>query len=134
MILLELTEKEAELLAKVIVAKEEDVNCSNAGFSEKERVTKLCGSIVKKVLDAQQTQKDTYITSKDLFHIISLAKSEYPKLVGDLHLSNKKVEECDFKHISLATAVILWLNGNKLLKRLVRFDFTDNSCQYEEIE
>jgi hypothetical protein len=136
MILLELTEKEAEFIRNNMLSAEDLLasNESSTGRTDRENQVVLCRSIVSKVVNAFVPQKELIITFKDLFYVISSAKEQYHKLHPDLHISNKKIEENDLKHISLANALIMWLNGKNLLKRLARFDFTDESCQYEEME
>ena len=128
------TEKEIEILKEAIVAKREFISQSEMGWSEKERGVGICDAVIGKIESASQPKLDVLITSKDLFQIVSLAKRGYHDLHADIHISNKKVEQNDFRHISLANAVILWLNEKNLLKRLVIFDYTDHSCQYEETD
>jgi hypothetical protein len=137
MILLELTEKEAEIVKQAL--NKEKAHWENSSPKEISRSLidnnlSICENVFKKINFAFEPQLDVLITSNQLFGIISSAKDEYHKLVPNLHISNKIVDQNDLKHISLANAFILWLNGNKLLKRLVKFDYTDNSCQYEENE
>lgn len=135
MILLELTNKELELLKQGLIKEEiwwqdkEDIS-----GSLRETKTHLCHSLWAKLDNVEQIQPDALISSKDLFYLVSSAKTEFLGLRADLYLSNKRVDENDFKHIALANALIMWLNGHKLLKRLVKFDFTDISSQYEETE
>ena len=78
--------------------------------------------------------QELVITYKDLFHLVSLAKGQYLLLPNDLHISDVRVEENDYKHIALANAVIMWLNNKNALNKIARFDYTDKSCQYEEQE
>jgi hypothetical protein len=136
MILLELTEKEAEVIRVAVEEREIQHTISlQIGKQESDRkILGICRSILGKLLQAQEPSSDVLLTSKDLFSLISLAKTEYLRLPGNLHISNNVVSENDFKHISFANAVILWLNGHKLLKRLVKFDYTDNSSEFEETE
>ena len=133
-ILLELSEKEAEFIREVIALEKEAVDKSDSMYAEKQRKTGICNSFLAKVDLASLPQEDLLISFKDLNHLVSLAKNEYKGLRSDLHISDKKVDESDYKHISLASAVIMWLNQRGLLKKLARFDYTDNSCQYEELE
>lgn len=74
------------------------------------------------------------ITSKDLFEIVSVAKTEIVRMPAILHLSEKLVEESDFRHIALANSMLMWLNKNNALKELPEFDFTDHTCEYESNE
>ena len=75
--------------------------------------------------------KDLLITAKDLFDIKGLAKDVYKNIPTNLHISNKKLDEDDFVHYSLANALILWLNKNKALNTNVSFDITDHSGDFE---
>jgi hypothetical protein len=74
------------------------------------------------------------IKAKDLFSIVSMSKQEIVRLPSNLHISDQKVEECDYRHIAVANSLIVWLNKNNALKELVEFDFTDHSCDYESNE
>lgn len=131
MIMLEFTEEEVEFINKAIL-REQSAWDQNEG-DHNDQINKIyrCRDILDKILLASLPKTDFLITFKDLNHIISLAKTEYHNLRGDLHISNKRVEESDFKHISLANALVMWLNSNSLLKRLAKFDYTDTSHQYE---
>ena len=133
MILLELTEKEAELVQKLalnygLVPRNKEVE----DFTDYERRIDNTKNISDKVDLALLPQPEHPITDKDLFHIISMAKDQYLALPADLHISNKKVREDDFKHISLASAVVVWLNSKNLLKRLAGFEFTDHAYDFED--
>jgi|ERR1035437_4826517 hypothetical protein len=134
MTLLELTQKEVDFLKEVIALEKESVSKSSSRFTEKQRKTDICDSFLAKVELASQPKSDLPITSDDLFLIVSSAKQKFIGLPSDLYISNKKIEESDFKHIALANAVIMWLNNKDLLKRLVGFDYTDKSYQYETTE
>ena len=136
-ILLELTPKEAEVVGQALINEKyrlEDEAKSSIGKAELEKNVERCNRIWSKLGAASQPQEEVLITASDLFFLISSAKSEYRGLRADLYVSNKRVEESDFKHISLANAVIMWLNSKNLLKRVAKFDFTDLSSQYEESE
>lgn len=74
------------------------------------------------------------ITKNDLALIVSMAKDNYKTLHGDLHVSNKKVEQNSFLHISLVNATISWLNSKNLLKGLASFDYTDHCNDFESLE
>jgi len=131
MILLELTEKEAEAVQKLM--KIGWLN-SNYGYEEKAQITNLLNSVTEKMTEAQKPKKDRLITAKEFLHIMSLTKDQYHLLPLNLHISDKPVEEKDLKHISFANALLMWLNGNSILKKLVKFDYTDKSAQYEITE
>ena len=135
MILLELTEKEAQLIGELASSKKGELaNTNGSGFVERERSINVCQSILNKIETAFQPKKEVLITYKDLYNLIDLSKREYGHIPSDLHISNQRVEENYFKYISLANALIMWLNGRGLLKRLARFDYIDKSCEYEENE
>lgn len=134
MILLELTEKEARTIEEIISIEKESLLESDIGFSEQERKRRICESLMTKINDAFRPKPDLLITAKDFLHLKSLAKGEWHNLRGDLKISNKEVDKEDIVKISLANALIMWLNGNNLLKRLAKFDYTDDSFEYEESE
>lgn len=135
MILLELSEKELEVLKQGLI-KEKYFWEEKEGISSGLRDDKadLCNSLWAKLDVCDRVKPDILISLKDLFHIVSVAKNEYFNLRADLYVSNKRVEENDFKHIALANSLIMWLNGHRLLKQLVKFDLTDTSSQYEQTE
>jgi len=126
MILLELTTKEAEFIREVIALEKNSVTNSKLEWAEKERKTGICNSFLAKV--------DVMITANDLFLLISQAKREYLSLNSGLHISGIEVDKKDLPHISVTNALLLFLNGENLLKKMVRFDITDQSGQYEELE
>lgn len=133
-ILVELTEKEVEALENGLIKEKaslEDARSSEIGKTAIEKKLEGCNSAWAKLDNAKRVKPDAIITNKDLFLIKSMAKSEYNNLSNDLHISKKKVEEEDFVHISLANALIMWLNSKNLLKRLAVFDYTDESFKYD---
>jgi len=134
MILLELTTKEAEFIREVIALEKNSVTNSKLEWAEKERKTGICNSFLAKVDHASEPQKDVMITANDLFLLISQAKREYLSLNSGLHISGIEVDKKDLPHISVTNALLLFLNGENLLKKMVRFDITDQSGQYEELE
>ncbi len=135
-ILLELTEKEAELVQKGVLNRQTtwDLDGKDGDFNDHENHLKRCDTILSKLEKASLPQEDHLITFKDLFYIVSLAKGQYHSLPSNPHLSGKEVKEGDLKHISLANAVIMWLNSNRLLKKLAVFDFTDSGYEFEQTE
>lgn len=134
MVLLELTPEQAEVVRMGLLLAKEALVKENIGPTERERKTIACDVISDQIIEASKKQEDVLIGPKDLFMIVSYAKDQLFQLPAIVYLADKKVEENDFKHIALANAVIMWLNKGRLLKRLPRFDFTDNSSQYEETE
>jgi hypothetical protein len=131
-ILLELTEQEAEIVRNGILL-EQQVRGKEDRTDYDNKVSR-CDKILFKLWAAKEPQKDVLIGPKDLVQIVSTAKSQHVFLPANLYISNKKVEEEDFRYISLANSLILWLNGKELLKKLVRFDITDLSNEFEETE
>ena len=134
-ILLELTEKEAELLGYGLIKEGyywRDADPKAISRTAKEKNVEICNIVWQKLEEAKQVKEDTLITDKDFKDLISLANGQYARLPLDLHISNIKVEDAHIRLICLANALIMWLNGKSLLKRLAKFDFTDMSCQYEE--
>lgn len=133
--LLELTDKELEVLKQGLIKEkafwEDRTDVSNW---LKETTFETCNSAWAKLDESTRVRPEILIDAKDLFFLISSAKSEYGHLKADTHISNKRVEQEDFRHIALANALIMWLNGHRVLKNLVKFDFTDTSSQYEETE
>jgi hypothetical protein len=137
MFLLELTEKELEVLRDGLIKEKyswEDKDPLEVSRTTIENKLNSCHSSWSKLDSASNSQKEVLITARDLIHIVSLAKTEYTKLRGDLHISEKRVEESDFVHIALANVLIMWLNNKDCLKKLAKFDYTDQSAQFEEME
>lgn len=64
------------------------------------------------------------INYRDLMDIISSAKTAFAETNMDMNISYKKVDGRDFPQVLMAESVIMYLNKNKLLKRLVKFDYT----------
>lgn len=88
-------------------------------------------SILSKLNEALIPQENILITHKDYKNLLSLAKDEWVKLPKELRISNKETDDKDLVRFSLANALIMWLNNKNVLKRLVRFDFTDHSNEYD---
>lgn len=137
-VFVELNGREVEVIEQGLINKE----CSLHDSIEKGQIVKTtgekmiesCHSAWAKLDNAKHPQQDVIITAKDLADIKSIAKGEFFNLGSDLHISNKKVEQEDLVHICLANALIMWLNRHNLLKRTAKFDFTDHSSQYEEMD
>lgn len=123
-ILLELTEKEAEAIKEVLGLEKESISKDKIGFTEQQRKTGICNSIIGKIGAAFEPKTEMLIRSQDLFDLISLAKGEYHHIRANTFISNKRVEEGHLIHIALANALISWLNGKSLLKNNVKFDIT----------
>ena len=136
MILIELTEKEFELIKLSIEEKKAESvkNYETNHFEADRKAIEFCDSIIGKLDLAAMAKDDVVIKINDLFFIKSLAVQEYGNLTLPLHLSEKQVEQRDLVHVALIKSLISWLNGNNLLKKLVKFDVTDDSTSYESIE
>ena len=94
------------------------------------KMLRLRQSIENKLKETQMSA-DLVITNRDFFGIRSLAVGTYKTLGSNLYISNKKVESRDLANISLAESLLVWLNSKGVLKKLVRFDFTDCSADFE---
>jgi hypothetical protein len=134
MILLELTEYEVEMVQKMLEVGWLNLVHEDYTHTEDENMSKACTSISQKIFDALKPKVDVLINHKDLNYIKSIANNFYQQLRSDTRISNKQVEEKDFSSISIAKATIMWLNQKQLLKNLAKFEFTDHSNEYEEME
>lgn len=129
-VLVEFTEREAEMALRCIALAKGSILDGQIGYTEQEREARIHDSIAAKIELAGKPKEDVLVTAKDLFRIKDLAGKEYLKIYHGMTLSYKLVDKDDFVHISLANAFIGWLNSNSLLKRAVRFDYTDDSDDY----
>lgn len=68
---------------------------------------------------------DHVVNSNDLFHVISEAKSKFAKQNSQIFVSRKKLDNSELIHIAMIESFISYLSRNSLLKRLVKFDYTD---------
>ena len=134
-IILELTPRELEVLKYGLLKEEETLRDSLS----KEVVPgtlrndiNMCHRLWAYLDDAVKPKEDALITYQDLFDIVSVAKDQFTDLHFDTHISEQKVEQRYFLHISLANSLLMWLNKNNLLKRNVGFEYTDSSCKFEE--
>ena len=66
---------------------------------------------------------DHMVNKYDLDSIISYAKSSYAKTTMPMHVSHKEVHSTEMNYVLIMEAFIGYLNRNKLLKRLVKFDY-----------
>lgn len=80
------------------------------------------------------TQTDHSMTSSDLFHVVSGAKTGYANMRSSPYISGKAVEENDLRNVAVIEALLTYLNGNHLLKKIVKFEYTDPVSQYETLE
>ena len=136
-VLLELTEKEAEILEQAVLNEKAlwgSKSYKDVSGTLIENTISTCNLLKHKIDEALKPKEEVLITHKDFYLIKSVAVDQYRHLSGDTRISNKDMEYRDLANISLANAVITWLNGKGLLKTLARFDFTDHSCEFEESE
>lgn len=130
--IIEMSEREAAAVLKLMEVGW--LNYREENKETKRKMAELAVSATKKMVDAHTEPEPLKITHNDLFLIKSAANAEYQRLSTNLHISNKRVDSCDFVHIALANSLIMWLNGKNLLKRLAGFDYTDLSAEFESIE
>ena len=132
--LVEFTEEEAQMVLSLMEIgwpnKHKDITLK----TELEKIKNVYRSVYAKIDESFDDKPDVLITANDYNRIKDLAVGQFHNLRNDLYVSNKKMEERDSVHISLANAVIGWLNNKGLLRRLPRFDYTDHSSEYEEME
>lgn len=68
---------------------------------------------------------DHMLTNRDLFDIVSDAGANFSSQRLPMSISKKQVEQSAFRHVATIEAFISYLNRMNLLKRLVKFDYTD---------
>lgn len=68
---------------------------------------------------------DYVINNNDYFNILAQAKNYYVKMTLPVRLTRKEMSGNDAVHISTFEAFIGYLNKNNLLKKLVKFDYTE---------
>jgi hypothetical protein len=133
-VLVELTEQEAETILSLMEIGWLNKPKENMLRADIEKISALSQSAHKKIVEGFIDMPDVLITAQDYNRIKDLSVGQFHNLRNDLYVSNKKMEERDSVHISLANAVIGWLNSKGLLKQVPRFDYTDHSSEYEEME
>jgi hypothetical protein len=74
------------------------------------------------------------ISRKDLFLLVSNAKTKYNQLPNNPYVSGKEVEQGELPTVAVIEAFIMYLNQNGLLNKSVGFDFTDPADQYDVLE
>lgn len=68
---------------------------------------------------------------KDLNSVISQAKLMFVDMNLNRKLSGKQLEQQENTKIALANSLFMWLNGEHNLKRVVLFDFVDDTYDFE---
>lgn len=132
MILVEMSEHEAAAVLKLMEVGW--LNYREENKETKSKMSELAISATKKLIAAHTPTEPLKISENELFLLKSAANAEYQRLPTNLHISNKRVDTQDLVHIALANALIMWLNGKNVLKRLAQFDYTDLSSEFESME
>lgn len=65
------------------------------------------------------------LTFKDFHEIIGYAKGQYNYMIMPMRISDKEIYSEELPHTMMIEAVITYLNKFKLLRRLVRIDYTN---------
>lgn len=68
---------------------------------------------------------DHLINNSDYFKILSNAKSNYINMKLPVRISSKELEANDAIHVAVVESMLAYLNKNNLLKKFVRFDYTE---------
>jgi hypothetical protein len=79
-------------------------------------------------------QKLTHVIQKHEFsNIVSQAASNMSNLPINLHISGRKIDQYEMKHVAMIEAVISYMNRHELLKKQVNFNVTEEP-NFESIE
>lgn len=68
---------------------------------------------------------DHVVNAGDLFEMLHSAKSGYANHKAPMFISRKRIEANEVGHVSVIESFITYLNKNKLLRKLVKFDYTE---------
>jgi hypothetical protein len=68
---------------------------------------------------------DHIVNASDIYDIMSGAKSNYTNKRMPVRISRKQLDSAEATHISVLESFISYLNKMNLLKKLVKFDYTD---------
>ena len=71
------------------------------------------------------------VNSGDLFEILSVAKNNYTRMPNPVMITTKQAAPGELIHISVIESFISYLNKMNLLKKLVKFDYTDDANEFE---
>lgn len=66
---------------------------------------------------------DHVINAKDISNIVDAAKVRCAQASLPLRISNKEMDQSFLPHVSVIEAFVSYANKNKLLKKLVNFDY-----------
>lgn len=64
------------------------------------------------------------LNTTDLHDIVSYAKAAYATTKMPMNIGRKPVPNNEINHVLIIESFIMYLNKNKLLKKLVKFDHT----------
>lgn len=73
------------------------------------------------------------INQKDFQLVISMASHRMFKMKMPVHVSHKRIDMTDSRHVAFIEAVIGYFNSGGLLKREVGFDFTTDEYDFEPL-
>jgi hypothetical protein len=68
---------------------------------------------------------DHVVSYADYFSILGQAKNFYIRMKLPVRISGKELEANDALHVSTLESFIGYLNRNNLLKKLIKFDYTE---------
>ena len=71
------------------------------------------------------TKLDYVVNHHDYINILNQAKNFYIKMRLPVRLSRKELLASEAVHIAMLETFISYLNKNNILKKLVKFDFTE---------
>lgn len=71
------------------------------------------------------TKLEHVINSKDLYDIIGMAKSNYTNFRLPLHVTRRRVDTGELPQVAMVESVLSYLSKMNLLKKLVKFDYTE---------
>jgi hypothetical protein len=67
---------------------------------------------------------DHMVSYSDFSDMVSRAKASFATKPLPLRISNRQVDPSEVSHVLVIEALVGYLNKNRLLKRLVKFDYT----------
>jgi len=65
------------------------------------------------------------VNSSDFFEIVSNAKNNFTKLKLPVRITNRQADSGELIHIALIESFLSYLNKMKLVKKLIKFDYTE---------
>ena len=71
------------------------------------------------------TKLEHVVNKGDLFEIVNQAKSNFTSQKNSVMISKRQVEAIDLPHLAMIESFISYLNKMNLLKKLVKFDYTE---------